>query len=70
MCCGGVALDLKEGLLVDRGAVRLLAGCEANGIKLRNSPAYVREWVARERARTGMDLPDRTTGGMDDVEDV
>ena len=46
---GRVALDLTEVRLVDREAVRLLAVSEANGIELRNCPAYVREWVERER---------------------
>ena len=45
-----VAIDLKDVLLVDRGAVRLLALSELNGAELRNCPAYIREWVTRERA--------------------
>jgi anti-anti-sigma regulatory factor len=45
----GVAIDLTEVLLVDREAVRLLAASEANGIELRNCPAYIREWTARKR---------------------
>ena len=45
-----VAIDLKDVLLVDRGAVRLLALSELNGSELRNCPAYIREWVTRERA--------------------
>ena len=45
-----VAIDLKDVLLVDRGAVRLLALSELNGAELRNYPAYIREWVTRERA--------------------
>jgi hypothetical protein len=45
-----VAIDLKNVLLVDREAVRLLALGELNGAELRNCPAYVREWVTRERA--------------------
>jgi anti-anti-sigma regulatory factor len=44
-----VALDLSELTLVDEDAVRFLAGCEADGIELRNCPAYVREWITRER---------------------
>jgi len=44
-----VAIDLKEVLLVDRRAVRLLALSESNGAELRNCPAYIREWVTRER---------------------
>jgi hypothetical protein len=27
----------------------LLATCELNGIELRNCPAYIREWVTKER---------------------
>ena len=46
-----VAIDLKDVLLVDGEAVRLLALSEANGGRLQNCPAYVREWVARERAQ-------------------
>jgi anti-anti-sigma regulatory factor len=45
----GVAIDLTEVILVDREAVRLLATSEANGIEIRNCPAYIREWVSRER---------------------
>jgi len=47
---GIVAVDLTHLLLVDRDAVRLLAAAEASGVALRNCPAYIREWVARERA--------------------
>jgi hypothetical protein len=34
---------------VDREAVRLLVVSETNGIELRNCPAYIREWVTKER---------------------
>ena len=44
-----LALDLTEIILVDREAVRLLAVSEASGIELRNCPAYIREWIAKER---------------------
>jgi hypothetical protein len=40
-----VALDLEEVRLVDRQAVRFLAACEARGIRLKNCPSYVREWI-------------------------
>ena len=46
---GTVAIDLAEVALVDRAVVKLLATSEATGIELRNCPAYVREWIARER---------------------
>ena len=49
---GGFAIDLKNVLLVDREAVKLLALSEANGTELRNCPPYIREWVTRERAET------------------
>ena len=45
-------LDLKDLVLVDREAVQLLASRESNGTELRNCPAYVREWVTKERAAT------------------
>jgi anti-anti-sigma regulatory factor len=40
-----VVLDLRDVTLVDREAVHFLARCETTGIKLRNCPAYVREWI-------------------------
>jgi len=46
---GGLAIDLTEVTLVSREAVEALALAEANGIALRNCPAYIREWVFRER---------------------
>ena len=46
---GTVAIDLAEVALVDRAVVKLLAASEANGIELRNCPAYIREWITRER---------------------
>jgi hypothetical protein len=63
---GEVAIDLKEVLLVDREAVKLLALSEANGTELRNCPAYIREWIARERAGAeGL-----TPGASEDIENV
>jgi anti-anti-sigma regulatory factor len=46
-----LVLDLKELTLVDRDAVRFLEQCDSNGIRLRNCPPYIREWIARERDR-------------------
>jgi anti-anti-sigma regulatory factor len=45
-----IVLDLKELTLVDRDAVRFLARSESVRVQLKNCPAYVREWIARERA--------------------
>jgi len=44
-----VAIELSEVELVDREAVRLLAQTEADGTELRNCPAYIREWITKER---------------------
>ena len=49
---GGFVIDLKNVLLVDREAVKVLALSEANGTELRNCPPYIREWVTRERVET------------------
>lgn len=46
---GTLEIDLKDVSLVDRDAVQLLALTEHNRTELRNCPAYIREWVKRER---------------------
>jgi len=46
-----LVLDLHEVELLDREAVRFLARCEAEGTTLAHCPAYIREWVVRERAQ-------------------
>ena len=48
-----LVLDLKDVTLVDREAVKYLARCEANGVRLENCPAYVREWIERESGQNG-----------------
>ena len=45
-----LSFDLGEIKLVDGDGVRFLAQCEAAGATLERCPAYVREWIARERA--------------------
>jgi hypothetical protein len=47
--CRNIVVDLDEIRLADRDAVMFLARCEANGMKLQNCPAYIREWMERER---------------------
>ena len=44
-----VAIDLEEVEMVDREAVNLLAQTEAEGIELTSCPAYIREWITKER---------------------
>jgi len=48
---GSLALDLTQVTVVSLEAVRALSVAEANGIELRNCPAYVREWISRQRER-------------------
>ena len=43
-----IVLDLRDVRLADRDAVKFLRDCEADGMKLENCPAYVREWIDRE----------------------
>jgi len=45
----GIALDLEDVTLIDRDAVKFLARCEAENIRLKNCPGYVRAWIDRER---------------------
>lgn len=47
-----VAVELAEIEVVDRDAVKCLAESEANGLELRNCPAYIREWIKREGGRS------------------
>jgi hypothetical protein len=63
---GGFAIDLRNVLLVDREAVKLLALSEANGTELRNCSPYIREWVTRERAETHRRPPEQ---GLEERED-
>ena len=44
-----VVLDLRDIRLADRGAVKFLARCEAGGVRLENCPAYIREWMGKEK---------------------
>src|ERR1700738_4909567 len=45
-------LDLKGVRLVDAEAVEFFARCEDAGTRLRNSPPYVREWIASSRRQS------------------
>ena len=44
-----IVLDLKDLTLVNQDAVNFLERCEAESITLRNCPAYIREWITRQR---------------------
>jgi anti-anti-sigma regulatory factor len=44
-----LVVDLTAVKLVDRDAVRFLEQIEAQGARLRNCSAFIREWILRER---------------------
>jgi hypothetical protein len=46
-----VALDLGEVTLLDRAAVRFLAGQLRRGVELMNCPVYLKHWISREAGR-------------------
>jgi hypothetical protein len=48
--CPSKILDLGEVTLVDLGVVQFLIACEDAGVQLVDCPAYVHEWMIRERA--------------------
>jgi len=66
----GFAIDLKNVLLVDREAVKLLALSEAYGTQLRNCPPYIREWVTREGTETHGRPSEQGLEGREDIEDA
>ena len=53
----GVVLDLREVNLLDREAVEFLVACERDGVSVRNSSPYIREWIAREASRQNFPFP-------------
>ena len=46
-----LAIDLRDVGLIDGEAVKFLAIIEANGGTIRNCPAFIREWIDRERSQ-------------------
>jgi hypothetical protein len=44
-----IVLDIKDLTLVNQEAVGFLDRCETDGIALKNCPAYIREWITRQR---------------------
>jgi hypothetical protein len=47
-----LVLCMGDVTLVNEGAVKFLAGCEVDGNRLENCPAYIREWIQRVKGRT------------------
>ena len=46
-----IVLDLQDLTLIDRDAMKFLAKCQMENIRLENCPAYIREWIDAERGR-------------------
>jgi hypothetical protein len=44
-----ILLDLKDLTLVDQDIVSFLKRSVANGIKLENCPAYIRQWMKQQK---------------------
>ena len=44
-----LTIDLQEARLMSREALMFFAMCESNGIKLKNCPPYLSEWLRRNR---------------------
>jgi hypothetical protein len=63
-----VAIDLKDVVLVDHEAVNFLAHRESGAVELRNCPAYIREWINRER--TDASASQQGTEGSEDIDNA
>ena len=46
-----LVLDLRDVTLVSQDAIKFLGSCEADSIKLENSPAYIRAWIDTGKGR-------------------
>jgi hypothetical protein len=44
-----ITLDLEEVNLVDVDVIRFLGTCQGKGVCLLHCPAYISDWIARER---------------------
>lgn len=55
-----IALDLGDVTLIDREAVKFLAHCKSEKVKLENCPAYIREWIDSERGRNSRPSTERS----------
>jgi hypothetical protein len=45
----GLVLDLCELKLIDADGIQFLIRCEARGIRIENRPAYIKEWMSKEK---------------------
>jgi hypothetical protein len=44
-----IVLNLKDVGVIDREVMSFFVRCEADGVKLEDCAAYIREWMERER---------------------
>ncbi len=58
----GIVLDLEQIKLVDRDAVLFLALSEMTGAKLRNTSAYIQEWITQEKSAMNRNKTQDPTG--------
>ena len=52
-----LVLDMKDVTLVDQSAIRFLARCEADNVKIENCPPYIRDWIAADKRRSRRSKP-------------
>ena len=67
---GEIVFDLSEVTIVDREVVNLVATCALKGIQLRNCPAFLDQWVAKERQRIAAETANEAPGATDRAEDL
>jgi hypothetical protein len=52
-----LVLNMKDVTLVDQSAIRFLARCEADNVKIENCPPYIRDWIAADKRRSRRSKP-------------
>ena len=52
-----IVLDLTEITIADRPSVIFLAECELRGIEIRNAPAFLTQWIAKEEKQMLSEIP-------------
>lgn len=50
-CYSMIIVDLKDLTLANRAAVKFLARCESDGLRIENCPGYIRKWMRIETAK-------------------
>ena len=50
-CYSKIIVYLKNLRLANRAAVKFLARCETDGLRIENCPGYLREWMLTETSK-------------------